>query len=305
MRKLKNDGSSEYQYLDLLKEIMEYGDARTDRTGTGTTAIHGAMMRFDLSDGTVPLLTTKKLKWKDMWIEWIWFMSGETNILPLIKENVSIWTEWPHEIYMKQTGHELSKKEFEALLLNDPEMAEKWGDLGPVYGHQWRKWQGPDGKVYDQLKDLVELLRKDKFSRRALMHGWNVADISQMALPPCHLLYQFFSNSKNQLSMTLYQRSCDVGLGVPYNISEASMFIHIMAAELGMEPGELVWFGHDVHLYSNHIQKLKDVQLIRTPKAFPKFIIKNKRESIFDYQKDDVEVVGYDPDPYISLPVAV
>lgn len=305
MFKLKNDGTSERQYLSLVEGIMEHGDLRSDRTGVGTLSIHGHMMRFDLSDGSIPLLTTKAIRWKDLMVEWVWFLSGDTSILPLIKQGVSIWTDWPHKKYVQETGHQVTRKEFEKLLLSDSDLAEKWGDLGPVYGHQWRKWQGPDGKVYDQLKDVIELLKKDPYSRRALFHGWNVAEISQMALPPCHLLYQFFVSSKNKLSMSLYQRSCDVGLGVPYNIAEASMFIHLMAAELDMEPGELVWFGHDVHLYSNHVEKLREELLPREPKPFPKFVITNKRDSIFDYTLEDVDVVGYEPHPRISLPVAV
>ncbi len=333
-----NDGTSEYQYLALLEDAFEHGDFRGDRTGVGTLALHGRTMRFSLANGTVPLLTTKKIHYPSVLNELIWFLSGESNIRPLLQSKVTIWSEWPHkkfvqatggvltadefearlqkdsafakawanqshQAFVEATGGALSVREFEARILADEIFAQRWGDLGPVYGVQWRRWLGSDGKVYDQITDVVERLKRDPSSRRLLFHGWNVAEVDQMALPPCHLLYQFFVEN-GKLSLTLYQRSCDTGLGVPFNIASAAFLVHMVAQQVGLEAGELFWVGHDVHVYSNH-EDLKK-QLSRTPRAFPQIRFKRKPETLFDYHLDDLEfVTPYDPDPNIKLPVAV
>lgn len=300
---LRNNGDSERQYLSLLEDVMENGDPRIERTGVGTLAVHGRTMRYDVSDGTVPLLTTKRIPWRSVEGELRWFLRGESNIRSLLEDGVTIWSEWPHKKYVKETGDEISVKEFEARILASHEFASQWGDLGPVYGVQWRRWQGPDGRVYDQLADLIERLKRDPSSRRLLFHAWNVAELDQMALPPCHLLYQFFV-AKGRLSMTLYQRSCDTALGVPFNIASAALLIHMMAHQVGLKPGELFWVGHDVHLYQNHLEGMRE-QLTRTPRAFPKVVFKRHPDSLFGYQKGDISIKGYHPDPSIQLDVAV
>ena len=300
---LPNDGTSEYQYLNLVRDIKANGDPRVERTGVGTLAVHGRTMRFDLSDGTVPLLTTKRIPWKMVLGELLWFMTGGSNIRPLLEKKISIWSDWPHAKYVKATGEAIDLKTFEQRILVDDAFAQEWGDLGPVYGVQWRRWQGPDGKVYDQVSDVIERLKRDPTSRRLIFHGWNVAELDQMALPPCHLLYQFFV-AKGKLSLSLYQRSCDTALGVPFNIASAAFLVHLMAQQVGLEPGELFWIGHDVHLYQNHLEKI-EVQLGRTPRPFPTIAFKRKPPSLFDYQIEDVDIVGYDPDPTIKMDVAV
>lgn len=302
--KLSNDGSSERQYLSLLEELIEDGDFRPDRTGTGTLALHGRTMRFDLRFGFWPLLTTKRVPWKAVAGELFWFLKGETNIKSLLEKKITIWSDWPHQKYVKDTNHDISLKEFEALILKDETFAEKWGDLGPVYGKQWRRWQGPDGEEYDQISDLLLRLKKDPYSRRLLFHGWNVADLDQMALPPCHLLYQFFVSSKNELSLTLYQRSADMGLGVPFNIASAALLVHMVAHQVGLLPGELFWVGHDVHLYKNHVEPIGE-QLSRIPTAFPTIQFNRKPSSLFDYQLEDLEPIDYHPQKHIKLDVAV
>ena len=300
---LPNDGTSERQYLDLVQTILDEGDDRVDRTGVGTRALHGHMMRFDLSDGSWPLLTTKRIPWKAVANELFWFLTGETNIRPLLQNKVSIWSDWPHKSYVQKTGDAIDMKTFEQRVLDDETFAAQWGDLGPVYGKQWRRWQGPDGKVYDQVTDVMERIKRDPASRRLLFHGWNVADLDQMALPPCHLLYQFFV-AKGRLSMTLYQRSCDVGLGVPFNIASAALLIRMMAQQTQLETGSLVWMGHDVHLYQNHLQPIA-TQLTRTPRAFPKIQLTNPG-SLFGYTTEYLTFeTPYEPDPVIKMDVAV
>lgn len=300
---LPNDGTSEEQYLDLLRTIIAHGVDRTDRTGVGTRSLHGATMRFDLSDGSWPLLTTKNMRWGDIAIELFWFLSGDTNIRPLLARGVTIWSEWPHKKYITATGDALSLKEFEERILVDEDFALAWGDLGPVYGKQWRRWEGPDGRVHDQVSDLLKSLRHNPDSRRHIISGWNVAELDAMALPPCHLLYQYFV-ADGVLSGTLYQRSCDVGLGVPFNVPSAALLLRLLAQQTGLKPGNLWWVGHDVHLYKNHIDKLERKQLTRAPRPFPRLALQ-KAESLFDYTLDHLTLEGYAPHPGISLPVAV
>lgn len=303
---LPNDGTSERQYLDLLRAIEAYGDDKPDRTGNGTRMLMGETMRFDLSDGSVPALTTKRIYIKGVVIELLWFLKGSTNIRFLVENGVSIWTEWPHKHYVQATGDAISIEAFEAQIKADPKFAAQWGELGPVYGKQWRAWQGPDGRVYDQLADLVKSIRNTPYSRRLLFTGWNVADIDKMALPPCHLLYQFFV-TEGRLSCLLYQRSCDVGLGVPFNIVSASLLVRMIADQCDLEPGELQWVGGDVHIYQNHRQKLIEEQWPRVPRPFPKFQFKytKKPASLFEYQLKDFKLIHYAPDPAIQLPIAV
>lgn len=302
--RLPNDGSSEKQYLSLIDELIEDGDPRLDRTGVGTLALHGRTMRFDLRDGSWPLLTTKRVPWRSVAGELFWFLSGKTNIRCLLKNKVTIWSEWPHQKYVEKTGDAIDIKTFESRILDDQVFAEKWGDLGPVYGKQWRRWQGPDGREYDQISDLMERLKKDPYSRRLLFHGWNVAELDQMALPPCHLLYQFFVSSKGELSATLYQRSADMGLGVPFNIASCALLIHMMAQQTNLKPGELFWVGHDVHLYQNHVLPIQE-QLLRTPTDFPKIQFNRKPENLFAYTIEDVEPIAYHPQKSIKMDVAV
>lgn len=305
----------EYQYLDLLENIMENGDYRMDRTGVGTKSIFGAMMRFDISDGTVPILTTKRVYWKTAVKEMLWFLTGQTNIQQLLQQNVKIWTDWPLDKYRKATGEDISQEKFEELILADDSFAAEWGDLGPVYGKQWRKWKGPDGKEYDQITTIIETLKTNPASRRMLFHGWNVAELDEMALPPCHLLYQFHSSTKkyidpvdgrekSKLSAMLFQRSVDIGLGLKFNLCGISALLMMVAQQADMIPGEIIWSGGDVHLYSNHEDMAREL-LKREPRPLPKMKLLRKPDSIDGYRIEDFEVTGYDPHPAIAAPVAV
>lgn len=298
-----NDGASEQQYLDLLRAVMDHGKTRQDRTGVGTKALHGATLRFDLSDGSVPLLTTKEVPWKGALDELLWFLSGETKIRPLLERGVRIWSDWPHANYVKTTGDSITKKQFEKRVLEDDAFSEKWGDIGPGYGKQWRRWEGPDGKVYDQVSDLVDRIKKDPNSRRLLFHGWNVADLDKMALPPCHLLYQYFV-ADGKISCSLYQRSVDCGLGLPWNLFEASVLVRMLAQQCDLEAGELFWVGHDVHVYLNHEDALRS-QIDRTPTPLPKIQLLRRPDSLFDYKSSDFELSGYAPQAAIRMQVAV
>jgi len=293
----------EEQYLELLRALVETGDERIDRTGVGTKALFGCTMRFDLNEG-FPAFTTKKVFWKTAFKEMLWMLSGGRNLRELLQQNVKIWTDWPLKKYRKSTGHDISESEYESRILADDSFAQQWGDLGPVYGYQWRHWRNYDGGEIDQIRNVIEGLKNNPGSRRLLWEGWNVAEIDQMALPPCHKTYQFFVSSDKKLSCALVQRSADVMLGVPFNIVNLALVTHLLAEECGYQVGNLTWFGCDVHLYLNHIEQAK-LQLTRSPKAWPRLSIKTKRDSIFDYQADDFELVGYDPHPHIAAQVAV
>ena len=261
-------------YLDLMRRILDEGVPQTDRTGTGTLSVFGHQMRFDLAKG-FPLVTTKKLHLRSIIIELLWFLRGDTNIGWLKDRKVSIWDEW----------------------------ADEQGDLGPVYGKQWRDWVSPDGRHIDQIADLIAMIRNRPDSRRQIVSAWNPADVPQMALPPCHLLFQTHV-ANGRLSLQLYQRSCDVFLGVPFNIASYALLTHILAQQCGLEPGDFVWTGGDCHLYSNHLDQAR-LQLARDPKPLPQLHILRRPDGIDGYEYEDFEILGYEPHPHIAAPVAV
>ncbi|MGN6826429.1 thymidylate synthase [Paucibacter sp. M5-1] len=294
----------EHQYLDLLAHVLENGDRRVDRTGVGTLSVFGAMCRFPLKDGQAPILTTKRVYWKTAVKEMLWFLTGGTSIQPLLRENVRIWTDWPLAKYRKATGEQISQADFEQRILDDDAFAAQWGELGPVYGKQWRKWLGADGKEYDQIAGVIEALKSNPASRRILFHGWNVPDIPDMALPPCHMVYQFHTTSDGRLNCMMFQRSCDILLGAPFNFTGAVALQLMLAQQAGFEPGEFIWAGGDVHLYLNHIEQARE-QLTRTARPAPTMRLRRKAASIDEYTIDDFEVSGYDPHPPIRADVAV
>ena len=294
----------EHQYLDLLEHILERGDRRMDRTGVGTQSVFGAMCRFDLSGGQVPILTTKRVYWKTAVKEMLWFLTGGTNLQPLLRDNVRIWTDWPLKKYRTATGETISQEAFEQRIVEDDAFAAKWGDLGPVYGKQWRRWQGPDGREYDQIGSLLETLRTNPASRRMLFHAWNVPDLPDMALPPCHLVYQYHVTQDGRLNSLMYQRSCDILLGAPFNFVGAVALQLMLADQAGLTPGEFVWVGGDVHLYLNHVDQARQ-QIARETRPAPTLRLTRSAASIDDYRIEDFEVGGYDPHPPIKADVAV
>jgi len=303
----------EEQYLDLMRRIWTQGDERVDRTGVGTRSLLGACMRFDLADDAVPLLTTKRVYWKVAAREMLWFLSGETNIRPLVAQGVHIWTDWPLDTYRRETGEDIDRDAFEQRIIEDAAFAVRWGDLGPVYGKQWVDWPRyepvGDGlyrraeKGHNQIAELVQAIRTNPGSRRLLFTGWNVAELAGMALPPCHMTYQFHV-SDGKLSGLLFQRSCDLGLGFAFNIFGLTMITRMLAQQCDLEPGEIVWQGGDVHLYLNHAD-LVEQQLSREPAGAPKLRINRRPSSIFDYAIEDFEVLDYAPQKHIGAPVAV
>ena len=302
----------EQQYLDLMRTIWETGSERQDRTGIGTRSVCGAMLRYDLAGGAMPLVTTKRVYWKTATRELLWFLTGETNIRPLVLQGVKIWNEWPHARYVKETGDPISLEDFVARIAADEEFARLWGDLGPVYGKQWVNWPTyryrPDGlyelgEGINQVAEVVESLRTNPGSRRHIIEGWNVAELDRMALPPCHKTYQFHV-ADNRLNCLLYQRSCDVALGLPFNLWSAALLTMMLAQQTGLEPGELVWMGGDVHLYLNHAHLIAE-QLSRQPQGHPRLEITRTPPTIFDYTIDDFVVHDYTPMPPIAAPVAV
>lgn len=262
------------QYLDLCQRILDEGVAKEDRTGTGTISIFGHQMRFDLSEG-FPLITTKKLHMKSIIHELLWFLAGDTNIAYLQQNGVRIWNEW----------------------------ADENGELGPVYGKQWRSFAGRDGKTVDQIQWVVDEIKRNPDSRRLVVSAWNPAELDKMALPPCHLLFQFYV-ANGKLSCQLYQRSADTFLGVPFNIASYALLTHMMAHVTGLEPGDFVHTIGDAHLYTNHIDQVK-LQLTREPKPLPKLKLNPAVTSIFDFTYDDIEIVDYDAHPHIKGEVAV
>jgi thymidylate synthase len=294
----------EFQYLDLLRQVVEGGDERVDRTGVGTRSLFGAMLRFDLSGGAVPIITTKRVYWKIAVKEMLWFLTGGTNIQPLLKENVRIWTDWPLAAYRKKTGEDISQADFEQRIVADDAFAARWGELGPVYGKQWRRWLGSDGREHDQIEGLIAALRTNPASRRMLFHAWNVAEIGAMALPPCHMVYQYHVTSDGRLNCLLFQRSVDLFLGAPFNLVGATVLQLMLAQQAGLRPGELVWVGGDCHVYLNHLDQVRE-QLRREPREFPVMSITRAVPDIDGYRIEDFEVEGYTPHAAIRGEVAV
>jgi thymidylate synthase len=262
------------QYLDLVRAIRDHGVRKEDRTGTGTLSLFGYQMRFDLNAG-FPVVTTKKLHIRSIIHELLWFLKGDTNVAYLHEHDVSIWDEW----------------------------ADENGDLGPVYGAQWRTWRTADGGHVDQIQRALDLLRKDPNSRRNIVSAWNVGELDQMALAPCHAMFQFYV-ANGRLSCQLYQRSADVFLGVPFNIASYALLIHMLAQQTDLAPGELVWTGGDCHLYLNHLEQV-ETQLARVPLPLPKLLIKRKPPSLFDYRFEDFELQNYQAHSAIKAPIAV
>jgi thymidylate synthase len=262
------------QYLSLMRHVRDHGARKEDRTGTGTLSVFGHQMRFDLSEG-FPLVTTKKLHVRSIIHELLWFLSGDSNIRYLSDNGVSIWDEW----------------------------ADEDGELGPVYGVQWRNWPTPDGRHIDQISQVMQQLRATPDSRRIIVSAWNVAEIDNMALPPCHCLFQFYV-ADGTLSCQLYQRSCDIFLGVPFNIASYALLTHMFAQQAGLGVGDFIWTGGDCHLYLNHLEQA-DEQLTREPLPLPRLAIKRRPASIFDYEFDDFEILNYESHPHIRAAVAV
>lgn len=294
----------EQQYLDLLETVLERGDERLDRTGVGTRSIFGAMLRFDLSQGQAPILTTKRVYWKTAVKEMLWFLTGGTNIRPLLRENVRIWTDWPLAAYRRETGEAISQEAFERRILEDDAFAARWGELGPVYGKQWRRWLGADGREHDQIGELVTMLRTTPASRRMLFHGWNVAELGGMALPPCHMVYQYHVTSDGRLNCLLFQRSVDLLLGAAFNFVGATALQLMLAQQADLHPGELIWVAGDAHLYLNHLDQARE-QITRTPQPFPTMRLTRRAASIDDYRIEDFAVEGYAPHAAIKADVAV
>lgn len=294
----------EYQYLDLVEQVLAKGDERIDRTGVGTRSLFGAMLRFDLSDGTVPVLTTKRVYWKTAVKEMLWFLTGGTSLGDLLRENVRIWTDWPLAKYRRETGEEISQDAFERRILEDEAFAQRWGDLGPVYGKQWRRWLGADGREYDQIAEVVRMLKTNPASRRMLFHAWNPPELSAMALPPCHMVYQFHVTSAGKMNCLLFQRSCDLLLGAPFNFVGASALQLMLAQQADLTPGELIWVGGDVHLYLNHLDQAR-LQIARAPRPFPHMRLARRADSIDGYKITDFELDGYEPHAAIKADVAV
>ncbi len=294
----------EYQYLELLNQVLDHGDERVDRTGVGTRSIFGAMVRFDLSQGLAPILTTKKVFWKTAVKEMLWFLTGGTNLQPLLRDNVRIWTDWPLAIYRRESGENISQADFERRIVEDDQFASRWGELGPVYGKQWRRWMGADGREYDQVADVLKMLKTNPSSRRMLFHAWNVPELGGMALPPCHMVYQYHVTSSGRLNCLLYQRSVDLLLGAPFNFVGATAFQLMLAQQAGLDPGELIWVGGDVHLYLNHLDQARE-QLRREPKPLPSMSLVRIANSIDDFRIDDFAVANYESHPSIKADVAV
>lgn len=302
----------EQQYLHLMRHIWEHGSERVDRTGVGTRSVFGAQLRFDLAGGAMPLLTTKRVYWKTATREMLWFLTGDTNIRPLVLQGVKIWNEWPHARYVRETGEEIALDDFVQRIADDEAFAANWGDLGPVYGKQWVDWPTyryrqdglyEKGEGINQVAEVIESLRSNPGSRRHIIEGWNVAELDRMALPPCHKTYQFHI-AGDRLNCLLYQRSCDVALGLPFNLWSAALLQRMIAQQTDLEPGELVWMGGDTHLYLNH-EHLITEQLAREPQGQPRLEIVRRPDSIFDYTIDDFLVENYTPHPPIKAPVAV
>lgn len=307
--------SHDNTYLDLLRHILAKGKKKGDRTGTGTIGVHGYQMRFDMNDG-FPLLTTKKIPFRLIVSELLWFIAGDTQLKTLLENNNHIWDEWPYKGYLKKESlpipapnspeWNVGMKTFTDRIMNDPVFAQQHGNLGPIYGYQWRSWPKGDGTFIDQLKQAVETLRTDPESRRIIISAWNPADIDEMAkagLPPCHCLFQFFV-ADGILDLQLYQRSCDTFLGVPFNIASYALLLHLVAAVTGLKPGTFIWTGGDVHLYSNHLEQVEE-QLSREPKNSPALKLNAEISELWNFKVEDIALENYEAHPSIKAPIAV
>ncbi len=302
----------EDQYLALMRRVWEQGSERRDRTGVGTRSLFGETMRFDLSGGAMPLITTKRVYWKTATRELLWFLTGDTNIRSLVQQRAGIWTDWPLAKYRAATGEEIGMDAFSDRIAADESFAALWGELGPVYGKQWVDWPVylpagdglyKKGEGINQVAELVDSLKNNPGSRRHILEGWNVAELDQMALPPCHKTYQFHV-ADGKLNGLMFQRSCDIALGLPFNLWSAALLQVMLAQQVGLEPGAFTWMGGDVHLYLNHAELVEE-QLTRTPQGSPRLSILRRPDSIFDYRIEDFAVEGYAPQAHIAAPVAV
>ena len=315
---------NEQAYLQLCKDVLENGTEKMDRTKTGTISLFGKQIRFDLRDG-FPLLTTKRVSFRLIATELLWFLKGDTNIRYLLQYNNNIWNEWAFKKWVESDEYDgpdmtdfglRSQKDpefkkvydeqmeiFKKKVLEDDDFAKKYGDLGFVYGKQWRHWKTSTNDTIDQISDVIQMIKTNPNSRRLIVSAWNPEDIPNMALPPCHTLFQFYV-AEGRLSCQLYQRSADLFLGVPFNIASYALLTHLIAKECNLEVGEFVHTFGDVHIYANHIDQIK-LQLSRDVKKPPTLQIKTEKESIFDYEIEDFEIIGYDPHPAIKAPVAV
>ncbi|ACK39037.1 thymidylate synthase [Listeria monocytogenes] len=312
------------QYLDLEKYVLENGTQKGDRTGTGTISTFGYQMRFDLQEG-FPIMTTKRVPFKLVVSELLWFLHGDTNIRYLLQHNNNIWNEWAFERFVKSDDYkgedmtdfglraerdpafkevyQAEMEKFKTRILEDEAFANKYGELGNIYGKQWREWKTSQGETIDQLADLIEMIKTNPNSRRLIVSAWNPEDIPNMALPPCHSLFQFYV-ADGKLSCQLYQRSADIFLGVPFNIASYALLTHLIAREVGLEVGEFIHTMGDAHLYNNHIEQVKE-QLSRTPHKLPKLVLSDKPATIFDFDVADISLDGYNPDPAIKAPISV
>jgi len=298
------------QYQDLLRHILAHGERRGDRTGTGTIGVFGYQMRFDLSEG-FPLVTTKKVHLKSIIHELLWFLKGETNIRYLCEHGVRIWDDWPYDKYRRSADYQgETMREFADKIAKDASFAERWGNLGPVYGSQWRSWPDGNGGTIDQIEGLIHQIRTNPNSRRLIVSAWNVADIESMTLPPCHTLFQFYVSApkeegeKPRLSCQLYQRSADTFLGVPFNIASYALFTMMVAQVCDLEAGEFIHSFGDAHIYLNHLEQV-EIQLSRTPLPLPKMHINPEVKDIFGFRFEDFELKDYQSYPAIKGEVAV
>lgn len=311
--------TQEQQYLDLLADVRDHGEGKDDRTGTGTRSVFGRQIRFDLSTGEFPALTTKQLYFETCKKELLWFLSGSRNLEPLAQQNVHIWDSWPYRHYIEVTEKRTvtpeetntsewrdGMKQFIERVATDHEFAEQWGDLGPVYGYQWRHWPDGKGGEIDQIQRAIDTIKNNPTSRRNIVSAWNVADIDEMAiagLPPCHTLFQFNVRG-DKLDCQLYQRSADMFLGVPFNIASYALLLSMVAHVTGLKPGDFVHTFGDTHIYNNHIDQVNE-QLSREPLPLPKLWLNPDVKNIFDFTADDIKLVDYEHHPAIKAPVAV
>ncbi len=289
-------------YLDLMQHVLDNGAKKGDRTGTGTLSVFGHQMRFNLSEG-FPLLTTKKVFLRGIIHELLWFLAGDTNIKYLVDNKVGIWNEWPHASYIKATGENIALEAFIERIRDDEAFAKEWGGIGPGYGYQWRSWPTPDGGHIDQISQLVNQIKNTPDSRRMLVSAWNVAEVDNMALPPCHTLFQFYV-ADGKLSCQLYQRSADIFLGVPFNIASYALLTMMIAQVCDLEPGDFVHTLGDAHLYSNHLEQSRE-QLSRDTFPLPQMKINPEVKDLFAFTIDDFELINYQSHPAIKAPVAV